>query len=395
MDELNIINWTAEAGKHHEAGDDESESPKIPQYCRNCGYEVPQRYCTYCGQSSRDIRTSFHSLILDFLGDYFTFDSKLFRSVLPIFLKPGFLTAAFMAGKRVRYIPPLRLYIFSSIIFFLTLTAITDPRSWFDKDSKNDQKETPVVVAPIKSSDPLKKDNGTTDQTTAIKKGPDAKLRAEGTQPNGEPEQTATLDSPRSERAEESKKGSEPIKPADIEKDVEKKKKTNIQIMEGTFDDHTWWGHWLNQHIKAQEEKLEAMEQTDLVSAFILTLIRNVPKALFLLMPLFAFFLKLLYFRRDPLYIDHLIFAFHFHAFLFLFYSLLIWVSLITPISGILFFGVGVLIISPAYLFFALRRVYHQGWIKTFIKFNLLSFLYFTSLNIIVLIVSIATIFMI
>ncbi len=61
-----------------------------------------------------------------FLNDYFTFDSKIVRSFGPLLFKPGFLTAEFLAGRRVRYIPPLRMYIFVSIVFFLMLSLKGD-----------------------------------------------------------------------------------------------------------------------------------------------------------------------------------------------------------------------------------------------------------------------------
>lgn len=66
----------------------------------------------------------FKQFILDFLGDYFTFDSLIIRSVKPLLFNPGFLTNEFLDGRRVRYIPPLRMFIFISIIFFLVLGSV-------------------------------------------------------------------------------------------------------------------------------------------------------------------------------------------------------------------------------------------------------------------------------
>ncbi len=80
------------------------------------------RFCPTCGQETHDKIVTFKSFIADFLGDYFTFDSKIFRSVIPLFTNPGFLTNEYLAGKRVKYILPLRLYIFISIVFFLLLS---------------------------------------------------------------------------------------------------------------------------------------------------------------------------------------------------------------------------------------------------------------------------------
>jgi len=93
--------------------------------CRNCetSLEANAKYCWACGQATygeEDILSFFKH----FLNDYFTFDSKIFRSVGPLFSKPGFLTLEYLKGKRVSYIPPLRLFIFSSIIFFLLLSVL-------------------------------------------------------------------------------------------------------------------------------------------------------------------------------------------------------------------------------------------------------------------------------
>lgn len=93
--------------------------------CPNCGHplEPADRYCSNCGQATfheDDIR----SFVQHFLSDYFTFDSKIFRSIWPLFSKPGFLTIEYLKGKRASYITPLRLFIFTSIIFFLLLSLL-------------------------------------------------------------------------------------------------------------------------------------------------------------------------------------------------------------------------------------------------------------------------------
>lgn len=82
------------------------------------------RYCPKCGQEHKDKVVHFKQFILDFLGDYFTFDSLIIRSVKPLIINPGFLTNEFIEGRRVRYIPPLRMFIFISIIFFLVLGRV-------------------------------------------------------------------------------------------------------------------------------------------------------------------------------------------------------------------------------------------------------------------------------
>ncbi len=56
---------------------------------------------------------------MDMLRDSVAFDSKLFRSIPKLLFSPGFLTKEFVAGRRMRYIPAVRMYIFISVVAFL------------------------------------------------------------------------------------------------------------------------------------------------------------------------------------------------------------------------------------------------------------------------------------
>lgn len=89
--------------------------------CLNCNHLLTEEdlFCSRCGQKFSKKTGTVKDFFVDFLGDYFTFDSKIFRSLVPLIFRPGFLTTEYLDGRRVRYIPPLRLYIFISIIFFL------------------------------------------------------------------------------------------------------------------------------------------------------------------------------------------------------------------------------------------------------------------------------------
>ena len=87
--------------------------------CLNCGTEVAGKFCQNCGQENIEVKENFFHLAFHFVSDYFHFDSKFFRSMLPLFAKPGFLTKQYWDGKRVNYIHPLRLYFFSIIVAVL------------------------------------------------------------------------------------------------------------------------------------------------------------------------------------------------------------------------------------------------------------------------------------
>lgn len=84
------------------------------------------RYCPGCGQAAVG-DNSFRHFLDQFLGDYFTFDSKITRSLKPLLVRPGELTLEYMRGRRARYIPPLRLFIFLSVLFFLVVGTGRSP----------------------------------------------------------------------------------------------------------------------------------------------------------------------------------------------------------------------------------------------------------------------------
>lgn len=83
--------------------------------------EADFSFCPNCGQKRIKKHETLRDLFQNFLGDYFAYDSKLSKSVRPLLFKPGYLSLEYLRGKRMHYIPPLRLYIFVSIVFFILL----------------------------------------------------------------------------------------------------------------------------------------------------------------------------------------------------------------------------------------------------------------------------------
>lgn len=91
--------------------------------CLNCGTEVTGKFCSNCGQENIDTREGFFHMAFEFVSDYFHFDSKFFRSLIPLFTRPGFLTKEYWDGRRARYIHPLRIFFFTTIIFVIATSA--------------------------------------------------------------------------------------------------------------------------------------------------------------------------------------------------------------------------------------------------------------------------------
>jgi hypothetical protein len=90
--------------------------------CLNCGELVDKKFCPECGQENLDLRDNFFHLAGHAIGDFFHYDSKFFRSAIPLFTKPGFLTKEYWAGKRARYLHPLRMFFFVTIVFMISAT---------------------------------------------------------------------------------------------------------------------------------------------------------------------------------------------------------------------------------------------------------------------------------
>jgi hypothetical protein len=91
--------------------------------CLNCGTEVLGRFCQNCGQENIEAKENFVHMVTHVIGDFFHFDSKFFRSLVPLFTKPGFLTREYWDGRRVRYIHPLRLFFFVTIVMVIIANA--------------------------------------------------------------------------------------------------------------------------------------------------------------------------------------------------------------------------------------------------------------------------------
>ncbi|CAM2066934.1 DUF3667 domain-containing protein [Sulfidibacter corallicola] len=386
------------------------------EYCKNCGKKVEVLYCTHCGQHIGDFRLSLGKLIMDFLGDYFTFDSKLLRSIKPLFFQPGFLTKAFMEGKRVPYIPPLRMYLFCSIVFFLSLTVDNDPEV---KEAptvphelylllENEQVPLDVRVALGNYAADLEMEVAS-EEFMEIKRelglASETSMHAEGSNsgtgvPQGDPPalHTKTLFAVEQSRLDglDSKQKTRWYRAISNYKNTaesvkelragESNREINFRIKGDRLSEDSAFGHYVNQKLEEREKRLAEIDPDAMDTLLGNKIMGLLPKLLFLLMPLFAFYLKLIYIRRDPLYIDHVIFAFHYHAFLFSFYSLMVWSFWLIDSgwwTGLCFLGG--FTASAVYLFLALQYVYQQAYWKTFLKFGLLAAVYLLSLLIVLI----------
>jgi len=95
--------------------------------CLNCQSELFGRYCHVCGQENLEPKETVWHLVQHFFNDITHFDGKFFSTVKYLMRKPGFLSAEYMAGRRASYLNPIRMYVFTSAIFFLILFSLKKP----------------------------------------------------------------------------------------------------------------------------------------------------------------------------------------------------------------------------------------------------------------------------
>jgi hypothetical protein len=135
-----------------------------------------------------------------------------------------------------------------------------------------------------------------------------------------------------------------------------------------------------------QQDRVNAMEPREAMRALISSLFANAPRVAFLLVPLLAALLKLLYVRGHRLYAEHFVFALHVQSFAFL-----------AGVAAVLVVGLGVgrflLLWTLVYLLWAMKRAYGQGWPKTIAKCAVLVVVYAGLLGATISALSILTMF--
>lgn len=275
------------------------------EYCLNCGKNVRDcNYCPECGQLNADKHVKLKYFFEDFLGDWLTFDSKFFRSIVPLIKKPGFLTNEYTKGRRVNYILPLRLYLFVVFVFFLLFTL------------KISLVEIPNSV----------KTEEITVQHVLMEHVPEVDLPED---------KLAKINS-----------GYRIIKKISFAKN---------RIPESVRNT------WLEDFIKKKLSKFNEKTQLEGGGVFVEEMANQVPKALFILLPFFALILKLVYVRQKILYVKHLVFALHIHTLFFLVFILII-------IHDEWYIFCFCFIVCVAYAYMAFRKVYEQSVLKTLMK---------------------------
>lgn len=300
--------------------------------CLNCGTVLAGPFCHYCGQPDKRLMRFFPVLLREFLEDFVDFDSRFVRTLKPLLFKPGRLTRDFMDGKRFRYTPPLRLYLFSSVILFVVVTLVSAV-------------SIPNLI-----------DTGSGDRASGrgISVSVDSDSAGNGTADSDEETPPGTAE--------------------DIDFTVGGEswdRETNpliIPFMPDRLND------WINDEIAEMPRKERELEADPKIMFD--QMLDLLPGTMFVLLPVVALILKVWYLFSKHYYVEHLILSLHNHAFLFVCMMILVPLDVATEsISDQPALRVSLKLLAavlycwiPVYLVWSLKTVYRQGWPLTLVK---------------------------
>ncbi|WP_167856982.1 DUF3667 domain-containing protein [Hymenobacter aquaticus] len=309
--------------------------PKLPA-CANCDYQFPtgqpDDFCPRCGQQNQEVSLSLGHIMEEFLEGIFHFDSKVFRTARLLLLKPGELTRQFLLGHRMPFVPPIRLYVFISFVFFFLLSLSIKPSS--DRPTRELLRDANLqaVADSIRVNAP---------QSGVIRI--DAKDKLPSAMLSGldfsQEELLALSEDPSAARLDSALRS-------------HKQEPTLLRRM------------FLRQTVRSLDTSPDELMHKWM---------KSLPILMFVLMPLFALLLKALYLRQRQYYLAHLIFSIHFHCFVFVLFI----VNLLLAWLGSNDWFDAVLVFVPAiYFFLALRNNFGQSWLKTLSKVLLMMVAY-------------------
>ena len=357
--------------------------------CLNCGEVLRGQHCSHCGQRAKVRVLSLGTLVRDLLGDLTNFDSRIWRTLKPLAFRPGVLTVEFLRGRRTHYSPPFRMYLILSVAFFLlTTVGGSSPGDALNFDVGNDgDGGANITLGPAEQAPPAP---GTADSKDAAAKTP-------ATVPKLDPQRQRIVDEivkripardrerARTELAKEFG-ALTPEQIAPVQRFVDDPcSPENLKIGFGPEGKKT------EDRLREACRKIAADGK-----GFGRAVYENIPKMMFIFLPLIAVVMFVLYLGSGRYYVEHLLFFVHFHAFFFLAGIAVLLLERVSTVFANTAAGPGLkaaesvltavlVFYVPYYLYRAMRRVYGQGRIVTLMKYSLLTigYLVFMTLTVV------------
>ena len=401
--------------------------------CPNCGAPVHGPFCYACGQSEKGMIRHLSEVMSDMADIVFNVDARIFRSLWDLYVRPGFMTTEYLAGRRARYVTPFRLFFFLTIIAFFAMQASIAPESIrFDGDEEIQGASTPEQVQKrvddkISLLTELANESGLDAKTratldlkiAAAREAGDERLLKIKLESASAPEDvqkfvdakvnalTAAAGDPGSQ--EKSKVGLEKqiakvrklgeTRLLELKEDAaaqaagkplpdRSKKEAEVHFFD--LNGKPWhaqtnpvsfdalpdaFNKKLNSTLAHMEANIKGAQKNP--QRLVVGWFSVLPQTLFVVMPLFAILLKISYLFKRRLYMEHLLVALHSHAFIFMSVLVILFLTMLAGLaenSPILLELIKWLRIAAwvwlfAYLLIMQKRVYGQGWTMTVLKY--------------------------
>lgn len=319
--------------------------------CLNCQTPVIGRYCHVCGQENIEPKQGFWSLLSHFLSDLTHFDGKFFISLRSLIFRPGFLPRMYMQGRRAAFLNPIRMYLFTSAFFFLVFFALFSPKQGNTGAASEAVQNTAGIIDSINLEIG---DRARQQVPSAIRDTPYGKAPAIHVE-----DSTGTFHS--------------------FFQDFSSREAYDSlqqQLPDSLRD--AWWIRQLL-YKKIHWNSRYGQDRAGMLRELFDIFLHKFPYLLFISLPLFAFFLKLLYIRHRAWYlVDHVIFLLYLYIYTFLFLLVYFAVNGIRErwggglLSVLLFIYV---LYGIYYAYRSMRNFYGQSRTKTLIKFGILNLL--------------------
>ncbi|WP_298284838.1 DUF3667 domain-containing protein [uncultured Lutibacter sp.] len=347
--------------------------------CLNCGQPLTgnENFCSYCGQKNSTKALSFSVFLNNLFSGFFSYDSRFWRTFIPLLTKPGKVSKDYIEGKRQRFVNPFQLYLNVSIVFFLILGIsnrldevkplgnLVEVSSKLDSLSENSAEQLDSIL------------KTTTEQIANTSK--DSLNKGELEELN----KVFSVLKDKSKKKDEKyvyKSKIDTIKKISFFHKIndfqhfhkEHPTYTIKQALDTLEYEETFWNRFCYQQTINSHKNLDKVKE-DKGKTFLKTLTSYISISLFIFLPVFTLFLKLLYIRRKYTYMEHLVFVFHTQTVFFLLFTIFYFLNFFVKMQNVAWVLVVIFLI---YLYKALRYFYEQGRIKTIIKFILLNSYY-------------------
>lgn len=365
--------------------------------CLNCNSNLHGLYCHVCGQQNIEPKETVWGLITHFFYDITHFDGKFFSTLKYLAVRPGFLSVEYVKGRRASYLNPIRMYIFTSALFFIIFFSVTNidnigpSGKYAGADSTSD---TASIIEHTRRNALRMADNKADSQAilNAVAQLEDT-LRANAPTLAGRASRVATAKQDTATKQQTDSTGRRKKKRNNsgwsfsVDElnytDIKQYDSAQAALSPGNRDN---WFERMMMRRQIMLRKKYGDDGTTLMKAWLNSFFHQFPKLLFVSLPIFALILRLLYLRRKQFYyVDHGIFSIHLYIFDFILLLVsmgLFWLSDATGWSIIDWLQLPLWLYRFYYQYKAMRVFYGQGRGKTLVKYTFLNILGFIGIMI-------------